>query len=96
MNTSAIMIQKYGKNLTYAQLSIEGKADTIRCYYNDGANKFASLLVHFTYLASGVVIDAFIDEQNGKRITIDEMIALEGSLERFYFMGNEKMKLKLS
>lgn len=96
MNTSAIMIEKYGRNLTYAQLSIEGKADTIRCYYNDGANKFASLLVHFTYLASGVVIDAFVDEQNGNLITVDEMTELEGSLERFYFMGNEKMKQKLS
>lgn len=96
MNTSAIMTEKYGKNLTYRQLSIEGKADTIRCYYNDGVNKFAPLLFHFTYLASGVAIDAFIDEQNGKVITVDEMITLEGSFERFYFLGNEKMKLKLS
>jgi hypothetical protein len=95
METNTIITQEYIKNLTYRQLLIEGKADTTRCYYNDGTNKFASLLVHFTYLASGVCIDAFVDEQTNTVITVAQMTALEGSLDRFYFMANEKMKAKL-
>ena len=96
MKMSTITSQKYGNTLTYRQLLIEGKADTIRCYYNDGRNKFASLLVHFTYLATGVCIDAFIDEQTDKLITVEQMTTLEGTLDRFYFMANEKMKAKLA
>ena len=96
METNTIITQEYIKNLTYRQLLIEGKADTTRCYYNDGTNKFASLLVHFTYLASGVCIDAFVDEQINTVITVAQMTALEGSLDRFYFMANEKMKAKLA
>jgi hypothetical protein len=96
METNTIITQEYIKNLTYRQLLIEGKADTTRCYYNDGTNKFASLLVHFTYLASGVCIDAFVDEQTNTVITVAQMTALEGSLDRFYFMANEKMKAKLA
>ena len=96
METNTIITQEYIKNLTYRQLLIEGKADTTRCYYNDGTNKFASLLVHFTYLSSGVCIDAFVDEQINTVITVEQMTTLEGSLDRFYFMANEKMKAKLA
>jgi hypothetical protein len=43
-----------------------------------------------------VCIDAFIDEQTDKLITVEQMTTLEGSLDRFYFMANEKMKAKLA